>query len=129
MSLYGALNIGVSGLDAFSNALNVTSSNIANVNTVGYKADSSQFSSMVAASGGAAASANSGVTVDTRQNLGAQGLLTATSSPTDLGVSGNGLFIVAQNTAATTPQVYTRAGNFTPDANGDLQNAAGYYLL
>ena len=37
MSLYGALNIGVAGLDANSQALSATSSNIANVNTVGYK--------------------------------------------------------------------------------------------
>jgi flagellar hook protein FlgE len=129
MSLYGALNIGVSGLDAFSTALNVTSSNIANVDTAGYKADSSQFSSMVAASAGAASSANSGVTVETRQNLGAQGLLTTTASPTDLGISGGGLFVVAQNTSATAGQDYTRAGNFKPDSSGNLQNAAGYYLL
>jgi flagellar hook protein FlgE len=37
MSLFGSLNIGVAGLAANSAALSATSSNIANVNTVGYK--------------------------------------------------------------------------------------------
>ncbi len=44
MSLYGALNIGVAGLAANSRALSATSSNIANVNTVGYKNATANFS-------------------------------------------------------------------------------------
>ena len=44
MSLYGALNIGVAGLAANSAALCATSSNIANVNTVGYKDADRQLS-------------------------------------------------------------------------------------
>ena len=43
MSLFGALNIGVAGLSAASQALSVTSSNIANVNTVGYKDETANF--------------------------------------------------------------------------------------
>ena len=44
MSLYGALSIGVAGLDANSTALSAASSNIANVNTVGYKGAGVTFS-------------------------------------------------------------------------------------
>ena len=47
MSLYGALNIGVAGLTANSAALSVTSSNIANVNTVGYKDATANFSTFL----------------------------------------------------------------------------------
>ena len=51
MSLYGALLTGVSGLDANSRALAITSSNIANVNTVGYKTSTANFSTFLAATG------------------------------------------------------------------------------
>ena len=44
MSLYGALSIGVAGLNAYGTALSATSSNIANVNTVGYKEATATFS-------------------------------------------------------------------------------------
>ena len=52
MSLYGAMMIGVSALDAFSNALSTTSSNIANVNTVGYKQSETAFESLVTSTNG-----------------------------------------------------------------------------
>jgi flagellar hook protein FlgE len=133
MSLYGAIAIGVAGLDANSTALSITSSNIANVNTVGYKADNAQFSSLVDSSAGLGASANAGVVANSRQNFTEQGLLTSTASATDLAISGQGLFVVTPSAVAAgatpTNVEYTRAGNFSPDANGDLVNAAGNYLL
>ncbi len=132
MSLYGALITGVSGLSANSQALSVASSNIANVNTVGYKADSTQFATMLASTAGVGDSGDAGVQAVTRQNFTAQGLLTTTGGATDLGVSGNGFFAVSQNLVQNnSPQsmLYTRAGNFTPDATGNLKNAAGFYLL
>ncbi len=55
-----------------------------------------------------------------------QGDFTYTKSPTDLAVSGNGFFMVQSD--AGTPYL-TRAGNFVPDQNGDLVNAAGFKLL
>ena len=75
---------------------------------------------------------SAGVTANMTQNVAQQGLLQTTTSPTDLAISGNGFFVV--NTAASAPGsanslYYTRAGNFTPDANGNLQNASGYYLM
>ena len=132
MSLYGALITGVSGLTAQSQALSVASSNIANVNTVGYKGDATQFSTILASVAGGGDSANSGVLADTEQNITTQGLLTSTGAPTDLGISGNGMFAVSQNLVTNnTPSsvLYTRAGNFTPDSTGNLKNAAGFYLL
>ncbi|MGH7089536.1 MAG: flagellar basal body protein, partial [Stellaceae bacterium] len=52
MSLFGALNTAVTGLNANSNALGIISDNIANSNTVGYKGTSANFSSLVTQSGG-----------------------------------------------------------------------------
>jgi flagellar hook protein FlgE len=132
MSLFGALTTGVSGLDAQSQALSVTSSNIANVNTVGYKDSETNFSTLLASAMGSGDVSSAGVTASTSQDVTQQGLLTSTGSPTDMAISGNGFFVVSQTPAAagaSTAQLYTRAGSFTPDANGDLQNAAGLYLM
>ncbi|HJT42397.1 MAG TPA: flagellar hook protein FlgE [Rhizomicrobium sp.] len=128
MSLYGALTIGVAGLAANSMALSATSSNIANVNTVGYKNQTVNFQTFLNIPG-LAGNSSAGVSAVIGQDVTTQGLPTTTSSPTDLAISGNGFFVVATNPTATASQEYTRAGNFTPDENGNLKNAAGLYLL
>src|SRR6201995_4927508 len=117
MSLYGALNIGVAGLAANAQALSATSSNIANVNTVGYKDATASFSTFLNASSGSGSNASGGVTASIGQDVTTQGLPTTTSSPTDLSISGNGFFVVATNSSATAQQEYTRAGSFTPDSD------------
>ena len=106
-------------------ALSTASANIANVNTIGYKAGHATFSTLLASALGSADISSAGVTAVQTQNVSQQGLLQTTNSPTDLAISGNGFFVV--NNAATAPGsanslYYTRAGNFTPDANGDLRN-------
>src|SRR3954462_2522684 len=72
MSLYGAMMIGVSALDAFSNALSTSSSNIANVNTIGYKTGQTNFSTLVAASMGTGDMSSIGVVTSAWQNVGQQ---------------------------------------------------------
>jgi flagellar hook protein FlgE len=129
MSLYGALSIGVAGLNANSQALSATSSNIANINTVGYKDATVSFSSFLNAEGGVGNASSAGVTAVVGQDVTAQGLPTTTSSPTDLSINGNGFFVVNTNTSSTATQEYTRAGSFTPDASGNLVNSAGLYLM
>ncbi|MEI9996582.1 MAG: flagellar hook protein FlgE [Rhizomicrobium sp.] len=133
MSIYGAMMIGVSGLDANSRALSVASSNIANVNTIGYKASGNAFATLLASAVGSGDVSSAGVVANQAQNITEQGGITSTQSPTDLAISGNGFFVVSPNLAATngTSQslCYTRAGNFTPDSNGNLQNASGFYLM
>lgn len=128
MSLYGALNIGVAGLAANATALSAASSNIANVNTVGYKNETADFSTFLNDIG-LPDNASAGVTATIGQDVTSQGLPTATTSPTDLSISGNGFFIVSPNADGSGVQEYTRAGSFTPDASGNLKNAAGLYLM
>jgi len=132
MSLYGALMIGVSGLDANSQALSIASSNIANVNTVGYKASSANFSTLLASAMGSGDVSNSAVTAKASQNVTVQGTPVAASLPTNMAISGNGFFVVTKSPAAagaSNSQYYTRAGDFSPDASGNLVNSAGYYLM
>ncbi|HWD28071.1 MAG TPA: flagellar hook protein FlgE [Rhizomicrobium sp.] len=128
MSIYGAMMIGVSGLDANSRALSVASSNIANVNTIGYKASGNAFSTLLASAAGSGDVSDAGVVANQAQQVTIQGGITSTQSPTDLALSGNGFFVVSTQPGTGGQQLYTRAGDFTPDSSGNLQNASGFYL-
>jgi flagellar hook protein FlgE len=128
MSLYGAMMTGVAGLNANSQALSVASSNIANVNTVGYKTATTQFSTLLASAGNGDPSSAS-VIANAKANVAAQGLPISTNSATDLAISGNGFFVVSTTPSAAGGFAYTRAGNFTADASGNLKNSAGFYLM
>ncbi|MGY8666538.1 flagellar hook protein FlgE [Bradyrhizobium sp. UFLA05-109] len=126
MSLYGIMRTGVSGMSAQSNKLSTVSDNIANVNTTGYKRASTEFSSLILKSG--SGSYDSGaVETDVRYAITDAGNTQFTTSKTDLAVQGNGFFVVSN--ANNTQQYLTRAGSFVPDSQGNLVNAAGYYLL
>jgi flagellar hook protein FlgE len=126
MSLYGIMRTGVSGMSAQSNKLSTVSDNIANVNTTGYKRASTEFSSLILKSG--SGNYDSGaVETDVRYAITDAGHTQFTTSTTDLAVQGNGFFVVSD--AKNTQQFLTRAGSFVPDSQGNLVNAAGYYLL
>ena len=131
MSLYGALYTGVAGLAANSRAMGTTATNIANINTVGYKGTKNEFSTLLASSSGVTSGATGGVKAVALPEITQQGDLSQTSSSTDLAISGQG-FLVVTDSALTNPGVsellYTRAGAFQKDANGNLRNAGGYYL-
>lgn len=131
MSLYGAMFSGVSGLNSQSQALGVISDNISNVNTTGYKATASKFSTMVTQQALENSYSPGGVLFNRQTLIDKQGLLQSTGSATDVSISGNGLFVVQGTPTATTadPFYYTRAGSFTPDQDGYLKNTAGYYLM
>jgi len=132
MSIYGAMMIGVAGLNANSRALSVASSNIANVNTIGYKASSNAFSTLLASAVGTGDVSSAGVVANQQQHVTEQGGMISTTSNTDLAISGNGFFVVSpsvQVPGASQALLYTRAGNFVPDSAGNLKNAAGFYLL
>ncbi len=130
MSINSSMLAGVTGLTANAAALAATSDNIANVNTVGYKRNQTNFSDMVTAASTHDYSAG-GVAAITTAYVTQQGLLQSTSSPTDLAISGQGFFVTTEsptNNTATAPRLFTRAGSFTVDSQGYLKNAAGLYL-
>jgi flagellar hook protein FlgE len=127
MSLFGSLFTGVSGLAAQSRSMSVISNNVANVSTVGYKGGLSSFASMVVGAG--ESSASGGVRQSTQFLINKQGLVQATGSGTDAAIVGDGFFAVADNAGGTGAPLYTRAGSFSPDAEGFLRSANGFYLL
>ncbi len=111
MSLSGALSSAISGLSAQSQALAMVSDNLANASTTGYKTTTGMFDDLVTGSSSASQYSSGGVTVYGRQNITQQGLLQATTNPTDVGIQGQGFFIVtsAPNGGQTS---YTRDGAF-----------------
>ncbi|MGR3756492.1 MAG: flagellar hook protein FlgE [Tranquillimonas sp.] len=129
MSITNALQTGVSGLVANSAKVGKISDNIANANTDGYKRSFTDFITTTTVSGAAGAGA-AGVRAVARTDVTGEGTLRTTSRPYDMAITGQGFFVVTKNPNETMESNYmlTRAGSFTPDENGDLRNAAGYYL-
>lgn len=131
MSIYGALFSGVSGLTANASALGIISDNIANLNTDGYKDTSARFSTLVTSPAGAHNYSPGGVQISPSQNIDKQGLLQASSSPTDLAITGKGFFVTsASNQIGQGGESrFTRSGSFRTNNQGFLQNTAGDYLF
>ncbi|WP_374516491.1 flagellar hook protein FlgE [Brevundimonas sp.] len=131
MSINSALLAGVSGLTANSAALAAISQNIANVNTVGYKRSAGEFQTVVNAQSAGAGYSAGGVLASARHFTSQNGQLQRTTSSTDLGIAGQGFFVVTEKSENLTPadaRLFTRAGAFRVDNLGYLKNTAGLYL-
>ncbi|MBL8770778.1 MAG: flagellar hook protein FlgE [Phenylobacterium sp.] len=131
MSINSALRAGVSGLVANSSALAAISDNIANVNTVAYKRNQVNFANVVTAQAVKGQYSAGGVQAVNRQFVSQQGLIQASGSSTDLAISGDGFFVVADKGAGLTAsdaRSFTRAGSFSVDADGYLVNDSRLYL-
>jgi len=131
MSINSAMLAGVSGLVSNSAALAAISDNIANVNTVGYKRNATNFQSVVTTAASKGAYNAGGVLASTRQMVSQQGLLQQSTSSTDLGISGQGFFVTtskAENITDADARTFTRAGSFELDKQGYLRNSSGLYL-
>ncbi len=130
MSIFGAMQSGISGLAAQSTAMGAISDNISNVNTIGYKNTSVAFSTLVTKQTSSSHYSPGGVQPASKQGINVQGLLASSSSSTALAISGNGFFVVnsAANPGEGDVWAYTRAGDFDIDNNGYLKNTSGFYL-
>jgi flagellar hook protein FlgE len=131
MSINSAMLAGVSGLISNSSALAAISDNIANVNTVGYKRSSANFSTLVTSQSKNATYSAGGVKAQTHQFISQQGLTQATTSNLDLSIAGSGFFVGTEKPeglTATDTRSFTRAGSFQLDNLGYLKNDAGLYL-
>ncbi|MBM3566053.1 MAG: flagellar hook-basal body complex protein [Alphaproteobacteria bacterium] len=130
MSLFGSLASGVSGLTAQSSAMGAISDNITNINTIGFKGTKVNFQTLVTKQTSSTFYSAGGVQSKPRQDTGIQGLLQASTSQTDLAISGKGFFVVNESATPGTADQYlfTRAGSFYADDEGYLRNTSGYYL-
>ncbi|MEO0544781.1 MAG: flagellar hook protein FlgE [Pseudomonadota bacterium] len=126
MSLFGMMRTGVSGMEGQAGRLSTIADNIANSATVGYKRFSTLLVTQSVNQPGVQMHFSGGVTAETRQLVSQQGVFQFTNSASDLAVNGSGFFVVE---GPGSSQLLTRAGSFVPNAEGELVNAAGNYLL
>ena len=127
MGLSSALYSGVSGMAATSNAMNVVGNNIANSNTVGYKASRTVFADLLSnqvSSSGGMTQVGTGVGMASVDSIFSQGTFENTESNTDLAIEGAGFFILADGTTGTS--VYSRDGSFHFNEIGQLVNTEGF---
>jgi flagellar hook protein FlgE len=129
MSIFGAMRSGVTGLFSQSQALGMIADNIANVNTVGFKAVRPRFSTLVTAQSSADLHSPGGVQSRVEREVDQQGLLTSSAVSTDIAISGSGFFTVNDKTDGTGNTFFTRAGEFRPDKEGNLVNSGGHTLM
>jgi flagellar hook protein FlgE len=136
MGIFDALNTSVGGLQAQSFALQNISGNIANASTVGYKGIDTSFEDLVAQSATPSSQVAGGVTALSQQTLTTGGTVSASTVATNMAINGDGFFSVQKPTSTVDNQPvfngvtdYTRAGDFQVNANGNLVNGAGYYLM
>lgn len=127
---------GITGLRNFQTKLDVIGNNISNVNTYGFKKGRTVFKDLVSqtVAGASAPGMDRGgvnpkqvglgsqlATIDT---LHGQGSTQFTGNTLDLAISGDGFFIVMEGNEP----MYTRAGNFYMDQNGDLVDGDGRFV-
>ncbi len=117
-----AIYVGLSAQLALEKRLETIARNVANMNTVGYRADEVKFETFLSKKGPDAVSfASAGDNYISRQAGG----LTKTENPFDVAVEGEGFF--AMQTPAGT--VYTRDGRMKMNAQGQLLSINDYPIL
>jgi flagellar hook protein FlgE len=122
---FTSFSAALSALSANTTAIDVVGNNLANLSTTGFKASTVSFQDLVTESLGAGLGETQvgfgvGVPLTTRQF--SQGALQSTGGVDDAAVQGGGFFVLSDPTGA---QLFTRAGNFNVDANGNLLSASG----
>jgi len=121
-----SMRIALSGMNAASADLNVTSNNIAKRNTTGFKESRAEFGDVFAVSayGLSRNAIGAGVRLEKVAQQFGQGNVDFTGKSLDMALSGQGFFTLSGNGA----MVYTRAGNFGADRDGFVVNPAGQRL-
>ncbi|MCT7620346.1 flagellar hook-basal body complex protein [Aliarcobacter butzleri] len=120
--MIGALWTGVSGLASQTTAIDNESNNVANVNTVGYKASRISFADQIYQN-----QIGKGSYVQDAEKLFTQGSMKVTGVDYDVALQGDGFFtVINKNTLGTAETFYTRAGNLRMGDSGTLQTADGY---
>lgn len=138
MGLASALSTSLTGLNAAETQIDVIGNNLANSQTVGFKASSVLFSTqfLQTLSLGSAPTQDTGGTNPRQTGLGvqvagitpnfSQGTIQISSSPSDLAIQGDGMFIVQ---GAEGERLYTRTGLFSLNSSNQLVAPSGQRLL
>ena len=133
-----AMHVARTGLDSQAARMRVIANNLANVNTTGFKKDRAEFETLayqtMTAPGAPASAENryatglslgSGVQMTGTARVNTQGAMTQTDNPLDMAIEGDGFFQVLRPDGTTG---YTRAGNFSLSAEGQIVTSDGMRL-
>lgn len=123
-------SIPLSGLTSEATALSAIANNLANQNTTGYKDTQVLFSDLFYQNLGTTGSGDpiqlgAGASVGSMPSMFTQGSVSSTGVPTDVAIQGDGFFVVQEDGTTS----YTRAGNFSVDANNYLVTADGQQVM
>src|SRR6202045_2863218 len=136
MGIFDALNTAVGGLQAQSFALQNISGNIANASTTGYKGIGTSFEDLIPDATSPTRQVAGGVTAFAQPTITSQGTVSASTVATNIAINGDGFFSVQKSTGTVDNLPvfsgvtdYTRRGDFQTNANGNLVNGAGYFLM
>ena len=131
----------ISGLKNHQIMLDVTANDLANVNTVGFKASRVSFrdslaqlqrsgaSATTGSAGAKSAQIGLGVQLGSIDNLMTSGAFQSTGGPYDVAIQGSGWFRVSNSAAPAGTDEYTRAGNFTLNDAGELATQDGWHVV
>ena len=128
--MLGAIYVGLSGMDAYSQAMKTISNDVANLDTLGYKASTLSFSdifNLPEGSLGYVASNSGGSTGDgvkyNKETVDfTAGTMEQTGGALDLAINGNGFLTVQDKNGGV---FYTKTGQFSVDSDGYIVNQAG----
>ncbi|MDE5440602.1 flagellar hook-basal body complex protein [Bradyrhizobium sp. CSA207] len=136
MGIFDAMNTSVGGLQAQSYALQNISGNIANSSTTGYKGIGTSFVDLIPDSSVPSKQVAGGVTANAKATITTQGTISGSTVATNMAITGDGFFSIQKATGIVDNSpvfsgvtYYTRRGDFQLNANGNLVNGAGYYLM
>lgn len=136
MGIFDAMNTSVGGLQAQSYALQNISGNIANSSTTGYKGIGTSFVDLIPDSSVPSKQVAGGVTANAKATITTQGTISGSTVATNMAITGDGFFSIQKATGIVDNApvfsgvtYYTRRGDFQLNANGNLVNGAGYYLM
>jgi flagellar hook protein FlgE len=126
------LSVIMSGLNVAQKDLQVASNNVANANTVGFKRSSATFQDVFSndPSANPKTAVGSGAITSMISRNTSQGAMTTTDKVTDLAIAGRGYFTLASTDPETGARnvVYTRAGNFTVNVEGEVVDSSDNQL-
>ena len=125
--MLGSLNAGASGVKAHNASQTVTGSNIANVNTIGYKKNRVGFQDLIKSHlNGASDEHSQGVQVQSVKAIFDQGSFELTGQETDMAIDGGGFFVMKDE---FNRQYYTRNGDFKINDEGFLSNMNNHKVM
>jgi len=124
------LSVTMAGLNAAQKSMDVTSNNMANANTVGFKRSTAVFGDVFSSdpASNPITAVGSGVMTSSVSRDTTAGAVKTTGRVTDLAIDGRGYFVV-QDPSPGAPMTFTRAGNFGLDANGSIVDSSGNQLM